>query len=164
MVISKDYKPPSVVQVNRATRKRYEKSYYRSGTCFQFSDPVTLRKFLSSISYLNRHLMQRVQLLVILPTDPIDEQSRTKFAKDGIARAKNFNMEIEMRARTKEMLNWAYIPLRISVTDVAYMPSESTDENWKIRAWMGLERWIHEIDNDKVCESVIEKWAKLTHT
>lgn len=79
---NKDYKPPSSLQVSKATRRQFSRSYYGRGPIFECEDFNLLCKYLASLTPLHRGLLQRMRIMTSIPALTV-EVSRKEFDSEG---------------------------------------------------------------------------------
>jgi hypothetical protein len=143
--ITKDFKPPTVLHVDKfETRKRVP--YFYAATIFESENPKDFRKYLASLTKLQRRLMCCVRLVIVPHSGTIDEQTHAKFAKELSFRSSVRPME-ELKLQSEEavldkiknMLDQANIKLTPGVVRIQYSSSENTEDGWGIREWLSLK-------------------------
>lgn len=146
VILNDGYKPPVSLQVSKATRRRFAQSFYGSATVFEVKDLVTLCKFLASLTYLHRHYIDRMRLIVVLPTAPTDVRDCRPFPSKSSRSILLETMKCSVTQSTWEMLQEANIRLRSTVTKLTYLPAENTSCDWERRAWCAAEEWCWAAD------------------
>ena len=159
VVIDKDYKPPTSLQVSKATREQYAESYYGYATTFEVTEVTELApffKYFSSITNGHRQLVSSVRLKIVRPTDNKEEAIYVKLVSNRVV-----NIGIPRYIQRKEglvktciarypgwrkSLSGEWAPLRMEAVEFAYSPADNADgggeREWKIRTWLGLKHWF----------------------
>lgn len=58
--VRNSYRPPAMLQVSRASRQKFATSYYGSSNGFKFRDEMGMRKWLKSLEYEEKVLLQEI--------------------------------------------------------------------------------------------------------
>ena len=108
-----------------------------------FEDPLTFCKFLSSLTYLNRHLIGEMWLMIKLPEDVVDEDSQAAMARIHSSNRSQLNGEVGMRQIIADRLQETAATVRAGIIKVEYFPSSKKEQDWELGAWIALRKWCN---------------------
>ena len=142
VVIDYEYDPPHLLQVSQATREQYAKSYYASGTAFEFLHLDGLLKFIRSLTKTHCHLIECVKLVIVLPK-AVSLPLRSKFRRRLITASESPlpGAETQLKLFVYGMVK-RHAPLKDDAISITYDSPLSFDMGWQLRAYEGHTNWV----------------------
>lgn len=148
VVVDQNYKPPTSLQVSRATREQYAESYYSHATTFEFTETKPFAKCFSKLSDAHCKLISKVWVTVPPRSGHIDEHTRAMFALSTtrhLGRVERLESEVRLLLAASGKLPWLKHLLRMNGLEFVYSSTEYARTERVFRIMVGLHVWLFSV-------------------
>lgn len=155
--IDAKYKPPSSLQVDKASRRRYTLKYYGGVVKFTCANPDLLLRYLASLTKAQRRFLHSISLITA-PTVAVDSNARTRFR--GWKRYHSHQHRTATDIDVLRMLGWRCrshvlneakarkIAVREDMIELVCDSGENSGESEFVREMTGLEKHCQMLGKD----------------
>lgn len=140
VMIDEAYKPPSSLQVSKATRRQYAWKYLSGTTTFNCADPFLLCKYISSLTKVHRYIMHSITLIADASYSRFHSTLTSFHIRNPLLQGAMQMIRAQVQTQLVDFVKQTCLIERLCVIALASAPVENTGKDGRVREFLALEK------------------------